>query len=1385
MSRIFISHSSTDNTQARALASWLDERGWSDDYFLDLDPERGIVAGERWLRAFMDAVTRCEAVIFLMSPAWCESHYCRLEVSAAKAQGKRLFGVIVKPVSFADPRVSEIASEWQLCDLSQPSSEFDVPRVSDGARDSVTFNAAALEQLARGLQRAGVGATNFTWPPRDDPKRQPYQGLSSLSELDGGIYFGREAAIVRALDKIRRLRERGIERLFVVLGASGSGKSSFLRAGLLPRLKNDSEHFVVLPSVRPRQAIVTGPDGLLASLLATLRKSGADWTASALGTALDTQGLTALLLPLSTAGASPRRRTIVLPVDQAEELFAPAGTKEAQRFLALLDASSALPLLVICTIRSDAWESLQGLPLLGSLPHELFSLAPMPQSEFGAVILKPAERHAQAHNLPLSLDPQLVEQLILDASDATGGDPLPMLALTLQLLFEGFTNAKRIELKLADYTAGLGGLPGVIDTAIARAFSDPRASPAIPDEGPQREAMLRAAFSCLATVDPESGTARRRVAEWREFAQFEPGVIALVTRLVDDARLLVRAVRKDSLGRQSDVVEVAHEALFRQWGVLKQFVNEYAEKLRAIELVHREALHYHRRPDEGSLNHRADRLREAERLMADPLLTGRFDVLDREYLLACRKEVDRLTDEREGEQRRRQEEAEERARNESLLRQSAERQAQAAHRQRRNAYAGAAVAVLLLIAVAVSTWQLSRSREAIEDTATALLAGSYADEDPTTAAIAIQQVLRRDMATPAARMVRTRLYDSLLTRASLEGHSAPVVRARFSPDAEALVTASADSTARIWTRQGKRLATLAGHTDAVNDVTFSPDGKTVATASDDRTARLWGADGKPLVTLSGHSGPVARAVFSPDGRLVVTVSWDGTGRLWDFAGKTLAVLEGHTGPIHQASFSPDGLFLVTASADNTARLWTVDGTPIAVLVGHQDGVVDATFSPDGQVIATASRDRTARLWTRNGRALAELRGHTDALFCVAFAPSGGGLVTGSRDNTAILWGRDGRPHAVLGGHRGSVVDVAFSAGGETVVTSSWDHTARLWSTDGKLLDVLEGHTDRVAYAAFSPDGRTLATASWDKTARLWNANGRLTVRFIGHQGRVDHTGFSPDGTSVVTTSTDKTASLWSLDGNEVATLEGHTRGVVDAAFSPDGASLVTASNDRTARVWSRDGKLRFTLTGHTGFVVRAAYSPDGQSIVTASKDSTARLWSRNGEPIRELKGHSDGLTHAAFSPDGELLVTASEDGTARLWRSDGAATSTLRAHTGGVNFAGSAQTAGRSLRHQMTASRVCGDATEHLWRSSKGTGGRLFTPHSVRTGVAWLQHPRTTPLAFGVLTEVQSQRSVGIRVECYMQRSVQMEPSWQQLRRTRPHASGPSMEGSLQFLKAT
>jgi hypothetical protein len=1058
MSRLFISHASANNAIALALGQWLESQGWS-DYFLDVHVDRGIAPGERWMAALTGAVDRCEAVLFVVSKAWLTSDYCKAELYWAKGLGKRLFGLIVEPI---DPNdlPAHMTAEWQVCDLchADESVTFSVERPPLLPRTDVVFPKAGLDALARGLRKAGLDPATFEWPPAGEPDRSPYPGLRALDRADAAVFFGREAAIVRGIDQIRLTGERGVEPLFVILGASGAGKSSFLRAGLLPRLARDSDHFIVLPTLRCERAALSGPAGLWAVLRQALEQAGQPISLAQVREAVATQGLGRVLqrlrggpeIPGGATGAahSTDGRTLVVPIDQFEELFATDGQAEATEFLQLITqalpsaGSAAHPgagrLLLLVTIRSDALPTLQSHPLLREVKPVLFSLPAMAPSNFKDVIEGPARRHSEASHR-LTIDPALTEALL---AEAQGPDALPLLALTLAWLLRDFGQREGTELGLTQYET-IGRVGGVIDRAVQRALAQPDHPPAIPRTPTEQDALLHRLLGFIATVDPDTLQPKRRVALRSDLRQ-DLGAEGdgLVSRLVEQRLLVADARVSDSGGAAAETVEIAHEALLRQWGVMQRWLAEMAEQLTAVESLRRSACDWQRsNRDESLLIHTGHRLGAAEALRQDEQLRHRLDAGDSDYLAACRARDDRVARERE-----------------EQLQQIARQQAARARWQRRFAWV---LGLAFVFVVTLLGWIVNQTREVSVQTSIVLGAAAEraADDGYFDRAVRLALLAARDSwLYPREPEVRGPLVRAVggNRQLALYQHDGAVVHAVFSLDGQRVLTASFDKTAQLWDAQtGQALGSPMKHEGGVLSAVFSPDGQRVLTASDGNPARLWDAQtSQPLGSPMKHEGWVRSAAFSPDGHRVLTASFDKTARLWNaHTGQALGSPMKHGDRGLSAVFSPDGQRVLTASLDKTARLWDAHtGQPLGSPMKHEGEVLSAVFGPDGQRVMTASDDNTARLW--------------DAL-------TGEPLGSPMKDE-------------------GWVRSAVFSPDGQRVLTASFDKTARLWDAQtGQALGSPMKHEDEVLSAVFSPDGQRVLTASDNTTARLWRVQSSL------------------------------------------------------------------------------------------------------------------------------------------------------------------------------------------------------------------------------------------------------------------------------------------------------
>src|SRR5262245_1338925 len=597
MTAIFISHSSADNTAAAEMKRWLEAQGHT-SLFLDFDPEAGIKGGSGWEQTLYQKLRQCQAVIALLTPNWLASKWCFAELVQARERGKAIFPVKVQP-----------------CDAGGVFG--DIQHIDLTAQPEEGYKRLRIGLLERGLDPLDV----FDW----DPKRLPYPGLLAFQEADAAIFFGRGEEILKTLETLDGLRRQGREaaRFGLLLGASGSGKSSLVRAGVLPRLKKKPADWLPVPPFRPQLEPL---DELAMALAAAFAGHGRPYDWNAIRTELHTaaarnpvDGLALLTLARELAITSQQpETTVLLTIDQAEELFGYSSPEAAIRFLRLLRAAleaADRQLMAIATLRSDFLGEFQNHPVLQDseyahhFRYQAVPVDPMPLRNFPAIIQGPARLAG------LQLDDGLVEVIVQDTGTR---DALPLLAFTLRRLYERYGDDGR--LTVGEYES-LGRLEGAIREEAQRVIAEANPSP---DE---LEALHAAFVPTMVRISAEGGYARRRAL----LATMTQRAVPLLRRFVD-ARLLV--TDRDAQGRET--IEVAHEALLRTWPQLSSWLTEDRDKLRLLESIQHAAEEW----DQGGrrddlLVHRNGRLKDAEALLANPRFTIPEASTERAYLVAC------------------------------------------------------------------------------------------------------------------------------------------------------------------------------------------------------------------------------------------------------------------------------------------------------------------------------------------------------------------------------------------------------------------------------------------------------------------------------------------------------------------------------------------------------------------------------------------------------------------------------------------------------------------------------------------------------------------------------------------------------------------------------
>ncbi|WP_328871548.1 trypsin-like peptidase domain-containing protein [Streptomyces sp. NBC_00287] len=1108
----------------------------------------------------------------------------------------------------------------------------------------------------------------------------PYRGLEPFTAEHARWFQGRSEAVQQVVANLARQR-----RLTLLLGPSGSGKSSLIQAGVLHALAEGelpgSDRWLPVLA-RPRQ-----------DMLAEIERAGLPGASE--------DGIIAAVN--RRLAAEPDFGRVLLVIDQFEELLVQSTNGRLRNLLAVIDevtgaADAYTKITVILIMRDDFYPQLAALApklLDAAMPGLLNVPGTLSQQDLHDIIVLPAE------DVGLHFQPGLPERIIGDVLEITPeadirqapATVLPLLEMTLQQLWDrredGYLTHEAYE--------RVGEVSGSVTTWCDSALDE------LSHE--QQVIARRALTSLVHPADPRHNITAVRTQvplhELRDLAA-APGdtgereavdsVIAALARRRIITTQKLEAPQRPGAPHGEPVAELIHEALIRDWGALRKWVDQ-----------------------DTRFNQWLNRTRERQ---------SRWDLLEG----AALAEGLELSEER----RLPSDIAE-------FLKASQDRQRASVRRNRVLIGVLSGLLVLALLAVAGAVWEWVRVGNAKERALSRELAAESSEllgTDPELAALLAVKAYgsshtseaidslgsaealpthrrlsghthevnavayspnRRTFASAGAdNTIRLRDATTMKTLRKFTAHDNAVNAVAFHPKGHTIATAGSDRLVRLWNPDtGKHRQTLEGHTDHVRAVAFHPEGHTIATGGDDHTVRLWNPDtGKQLTELKGHKGPVRAVAFHPDGHTIATGSDDKTVRMWNpDTGEELTTLKDHKLPVTSVAFSPTGDTLVTAdgtdahlrdpatgesqgmlssyatliafspdgttiatATDRFVQLWDTDTqAPRATFAGHANTVLGLAFSTDSRTLATAGRDTTVRLWDATaGRDRTTLRGHTTSVYWLAFSPDGRTIASAAADYSARLWNPDtGKPGKELSEHSDEVNAVAFHRNGDMVATGSDDETVRLWDTEtGKSRPPLKDHRSPVLSAAFSRDGKTLATGGENGKVLLRNPDtGEARKRVAAHSGAVYDITFRADSRVLATAGGDSTAKLWDPRGKLLNTLTGHKADVMSVAFSPDGNTVATASYDGTVRLWDANtGRSTATLTKHAGAVFAVAFHRDGKILATGGSDGTVRLWdTETGKPRRTFLGSLSGVYHVTFSPDGRILATAGADGTARVW----------------------------------------------------------------------------------------------------------------------------------------
>jgi WD40 repeat protein len=1071
----------------------------------------------------------------------------------------------------------------------------------------------------------------------------PYKGLARFEASDAGFFFGRERLVA---ELVTHLVGAG---LVGVVGPSGSGKSSLARAGLLPALRAG-----VLPgSDHWRQVLLRPGDHPMAELADVAGRHDAVGPGDGSATAGD--GGQAGQAPPPTQGADGWLRRalagaerLLLVVDQFEEVFTTCQDEgERTAFLATLTqaAQADSSVTVVVAIRADYYGHCAADPdLAGLLAANHLLVGPMRQDELRRAVELPA------HRAGLHLEPGLADAMIGEVADQPGG--LPLLSCAL---LESWQHRHGHTLTLAAYHQA-GGVRGAVARLAERAWQQ---------LGADQQALARRILLRLAGPGEGEALVRRRVPLSEFTAGGDERVLAVVEALTDQ-RLLTTS---------QDTVEVAHEALLREWPRLRGWLEEDVQG-RAL----------HRRLISAAREWQAAG-RDPGELYRGARLTGALDwarehdadlnALERQYLDASRAAAEHEV----ADARRRAEQEARRARREARI-----------SRRLRAALAG--LAVVLLLALVASGFALDlrgrAERQALVADSRRLSAQALLQPDLDRSLLLAEQAVRLDDSVDTRSALLTSLLRSPRVVRTFRAGDNQLPELALSRNGQTLAAADSLGLVYLWdTRTGHRLAGPLGLSARLCRPAFSPDGHLLATGGFIGAGglELWDVDShtpvrQPFLPRDIAAGEtVTDAAFSPDGRVLAAGTAAGDLIFWNPANGALLgpILHPYHSPNQQPgvtlAFARRGATLVTSAPHDKTIVWnlarrrpvrvrtipvgtdalalspdgstvalghgddsiiladTATGRPQRTVTGHGPAVPQLAFSPDGSRVASLSDDRTVVVWkVATGQTEQTLRGHASPVTGLAFSPQGNLLYASSLNDGVIAWDLTGTRGLVrqLPRAAGPVTEMAFSPRDPNLLALAqrhgpvtlWDPTRR--AQVGKPLAVTGGSANPVA---FSADGRVLAAVD--------HANGAVALFDV-------HT-HAPAG---------RLPSVYPLP-SPYEYLNSSYRDVINGiAFSRDGRRLATGDENGLIVLWdlAKHAPInRPTGPQRSAGVTSVAFSPDGQTLASGIRDGTVFLTQVPDDTPLHILTVASTPTAIAFSPDGNTLATAGSDGQVRLW----------------------------------------------------------------------------------------------------------------------------------------
>jgi WD40 repeat protein len=1127
---------------------------------------------------------------------------------------------------------NESCSTVKAAVLQSLSSDRTDARGVVDTRAMFTYVAAQLDGTGQEAVLYGhgkaLGIVNYGISETEIEDICPYMGLNSFEENSAQCFFGRDRAFMRLMQKIEQ--SSTCHQFLFLIGTSGSGKSSLVKAKLIPEMHRRGYEIL---QIQP-------------------------WTSPV-------QNLTAILDRIK----SPT----LLVIDRFEELFTLCNHEsERNQFIEILLEISENPdsdIIIIATMRSDFLAECNYPNLEKVINEQMVWLSDVTSLELKEAIAKPAE--IQGYRL----DEDLIEAILGDISSQP--NYLPLLQFTLQQLWKNRDRQNRL-LTLESYHQ-IKGLKGALDDYAEKLYAL---------QTDLEKEWMRCIFLKLVSIEHNIQDIRQPRQTLVEMANdiHDHMAIENVLRSLTEAQLVIL-----SKENQVETVALTQKVLiqswsrFREWLLAERDLRRLGDRLQSAWQVWEG---HDRHVDYLLSNSLILELREqlrkhwqdAKNILSPPLqnyyqqseenATNKIVLIERKLMeLQLREQVIKIADLLPTQPYKALQQTIEITETflndappevivpvQSLLRSLVEvaREKQCWHGHEQGVWAIAISPDGKYIvsgsddqSLRLWDWQGNQI-------------GIFQGHEQAVRAVAFSPDSKQIISGSADQTLRLWDLQGNQIGKPFQGHEQGIWAVDFSPDGERIVSGGDDQTLRLWDLEGNQIGEpFQGHENWIWAVAFSPDGNQIISGSNDQTLRLWNLQGNQIgAPFRGHEHGVWAIAFSPDGKYIISGSSDQTLQLWDLQGRAIGEpFQGHENWVRSVAFSPDGKQIISGSDDQTIRLWDLQGNQIGEpLYGHQQGVRAVVLSNDGRQIISGSDDRTLRGWETDGYQIGgAFQGHEHGVWAIAISPDSEWIVSGSNDQTLRLWDWQGNQiREPFKGHENGILSLAISPDGQQIISGSADNTICLWDLEGNQIRQFLGHENWVRAIAISPDGQYIISGSSDQTLRLWDLDGnQIGQPFQGHEQGVWTVAFSPDGKQIVSGGADHTIRLWDLEGNQIGkSFQGHENWVCAVTFSPDGKQIISGSADRTIRIWDLEGnQIGEPFQGHDNWIRTVAVSPDGKQIISGSDDQTIRLWDIQGNQIGQpFQGHKHGVRAIAFSPDGKQIISGSDDQTIRVWR---------------------------------------------------------------------------------------------------------------------------------------